>query len=285
MVHAVLLYARERSPLLLTALLSLLLFAAGLHDFAVEPLLFFRGWLSMCLLLFLLRVSDDICDIPLDRLAHPERALCSGRAPLNRINAFRALAVLCLLGLQIGHPAALLLVTLTLVFFSLFFRFKPDLHPLLHTALLDGALGLFPLYAGLLLYGEIGTAQLLMGAFIWLGALAHDYAHSVPDRRDSAVQRLNAITRVEPALLACLSLLLFVLSAGVGLRLACSNGLPWGFLGGLLLMTPLILRLEYRLLRRPCAETAKPFYITGFLFFLVPILGHLGDLAWGYARA
>lgn len=282
MFNAVLIYAKERSPLAFTAILSLLLFAAGLKNFDVHPALFLSGWLSMFIFLFMIRLSDDICDIPIDSITHPQRALCSGLSPLQTMNRFRLLAIALFLALQLGHPGALLFAGLTLLFFGVFFKLKPGLHPLVHTTLLNASLCIFPVYSGLLLYGEITQFHLLMGGFFWLGGLAHDYSHSLLDTRDSAPETLNPINRIDQGFLAKLSLLLFLVSGALGLLLAYSNGLPWGFLGGLVLMLVLMLRLEYKLIRHPSQETAKPFYIFGFLFFLVPVLGHLGDLAYGY---
>lgn len=283
MLNAVLIYAKERSPLAFTATLSLLLFAAGLKNFDVHPLLFLSGWLSMFIFLFMIRLSDDICDIPIDSITHPERALCSGLSPLKIMNRFRLLAIALFLALQLGHPGALLLSLFALLFFGLFFKLKPGLHPLVHTTLLNFSLCMFPVYSGLLLYGEISRFHLLMGGFFWLGGLAHDYSHCLMDTRESAPETLNPINRIDQDFLAKLSLVLFLISGLLGFILAYSNGMPWGFLGCLILMLVLMIRLECKLIRHPSLETAKPFYIFGFLFFLVPVVGHLGDLAYAYA--
>lgn len=283
MLNAVLIYAKERSPLLFTATLSLLLFSAGLRDFSIAPLLFISGWLSMFIFLFMLRLSDDICDIPIDTITHPERALCSGLSPLRSMNTFRLLASGLFLLLQINHPYALGFSLLTLLCFGLFFKLKPGLHPLVHTTVLNFSLSIFPVYSGLLLYGEISAFHLLMGAFFWLGGLAHDYSHCLLDTRDSDMTSLNPINRIDQGLLAKLSLVLFLASGALGIALSYSNGSHWGFLSCLTLMLLLMIHLEYKLIRQPCLETAKPFYIFGFLFFLVPVLGHLGDLTFAYA--
>lgn len=280
MFTAVLIYAKERSPLAFTAVVSLLLFAAGLRNFDISPWLFMSGWLCMFILLFMLRLSDDICDIPIDTLTHPERALCSGRSPLKSMNSFRLLALVIFLALQIGHPGTLLFALLSLLLFAVFFTFKPALHPLTHTTLLNFSLFLFPTYSGLLVYGEISEYHLLMGGFFWMGGLAHDYSHCLMDTRNSDMASLNPINRINQGFLARLSLVLFLISGALGLYLGYRNGMPLGFLGSLILMLVLMIRLEYQLIRRPCLETAKPFYIFGFLFFLVPVLGHLGDLAY-----
>jgi len=280
MLHDVLIFARERSPFVVVAVLSLLLFSSGLTQFDVNTLSICSGWLTMFLFLFLVRLSDDICDIPIDRITHPERGLCSGKIHLGRINRFRTLAVVIMLVLQAQHLPALLFVVASLAFFALFFYLKPRLPTVVHVVILNFSLAIFPAYCGVLFNDQLSGFHLLMGLFVWLGGLAHDFSHSVLDTRGIPVETLNPINRINQKALAWWSLLLFLLSATVGATLVIQHKASWGFAVCLALACGILVPLMQRLITNPSAKTAKPFYIFGFVFFLLPILGHLGDLGW-----
>ena len=116
-------------------------------------------------------------------------------------------------------------------------------------------------------------------AFVFLGALAHDLSHSLLDTGTTTPEALNPINRINQKLLAWLSLVLYLISGACGLSLVYNHWTGSGFAGCLALTVAIMFYLEVRLIRHPCAETAKPFYIFGFLFFLLPIIGHVVDLA------
>lgn len=278
MLKDVLTYAKERSPVPFILVLSGVLFASGFTGLELPVVLLAQGWATLFLLLFMIRLSDDICDIPIDSITHPERVLCSGAVSLVRINRFRVLAVVLMLALNITQPAALVMVAASIVALAVFFWLKPRLPTLVHVALLNFLLFLFPVYSGLLLEGAITPFHLGMGLFIFLGALAHDFSHSLLDIRDIPPDRLAPLNRFNQRRLAWLSLALFLISAACG-ALLVGPWSGWGFAGCLALMVVIMLYLQARLIRHPSAETAKPFYIFGFLFFLLPILGHVVDLA------
>jgi 4-hydroxybenzoate polyprenyltransferase len=278
MLQDVLLFARERSPFAVIAVLSLLLFSAGLTQFPVSATLFFSGWLTMFLFLFLVRLSDDICDIPIDRITHPERGLCSGAINLTRINRFRVVAVLVMLALQGLQLPALIFIATVLALFAVFFVLKPRLPTVVHVVLLNGSLAVFPLYCGVLFGGQLSEFHLLMGLFVWVGGVAHDFSHSLLDTRGVPPQQLNPINRINQHALAWWSLLLFAVSAGAGSMLVLRQHTQWGFAACLIVVCCILVPLIRRLIAQPSAATAKPFYVFGFVFFLLPILGHLGDL-------
>jgi 4-hydroxybenzoate polyprenyltransferase len=284
MLHDALLFARERSPLGFVAILSLLLFSSGLMQLDVNAITFCSGWLTMFLFLFLVRLSDDICDIPIDRITHPQRGLCSGKIHLGRINRFRALAVVIMLALQATHLSALLFVLASVTFFALFFYLKPRLPTVVHVVILNFSLAVFPVYCGVLLNDQLSSFHLLMGLFVGLGGVAHDFSHSLLDTRGVPAHTLNPINRINQKVLAWWSLLLFLGSAVAGASLVIKHDAGWGFAACLALAGCILVPLMQRLIANPNAKTAKPFYVFGFVFFLLPILGHLGDLGWRYFR-
>jgi len=279
MLNDVLIYAKERSPLAFTLVLSGVLFSSGFSSLDFPFLLFLQGWSTLFLLLFMIRLSDDICDIPIDTITHPQRVLCSGAVSLTNINRFRILAVVLMLALNIANPTALLLVLTSILALGIFFWLKPKLPTLVHVTLLNFSLVVYPVYCGLLLEGAITSFHLGMGLFIFLGALAHDLSHSLLDTRTTAPETLNPINRINQTFLAWLSLVLYLVSGAFGLSLIYNHWTGWGFTGCLALTIGIMFYLEARLIHHPSAETAKPFYIFGFLFFLLPIVGHVVDLA------
>lgn len=226
----------------------------------------------MALFLFFIRLSDDICDIPIDQITHPDRLLCSGEISLKEINRFRFSSVIIMLALQIPNLNALFFLTLTIGLFLLFFKVKPVLPVLLHTTILNFSLFIFPVYTGYLFCGEASSIHVLIGLFFWLGGLAHDYSHCLIDSRGQRPESLNPINRINQHYLAWLSLLLFTSATGVGLYIIVNQWVTPGFTIGLTLMSATILLFEYKLIKSPNETTAKPFYVGGFIFFLLPAL-------------
>ena len=279
MFQDLLVYSKERSPLAFVAVLSLLLFSAGLVRSEIVLFNFVPGWLSMLLFLFLVRLSDDIADIPIDKLTHPDRALCCGRISLLRINLFRFIAVLLLLLIQWGSMGKTLFILVVVSSYSLFFWAKPKLPILLNVVLLNSSLAVFPIYSGLCLYGDITLLHLGMGIFFWLGGLAHDFSHCILDKSALTEGPLNPINEIEPSILAWLSLLFFIAAALIGWAMVYFGIAGTAFFVCLLLMTVIILGLETRLILAPSSSTAKPFYVMGFVFFLLPVLGNLIQIA------
>lgn len=272
MFNSVYIYTKERSPLPFTLLLSFVLFASAIQEGPIDIGVFLSGWTSMALFLLFVRLSDDICDIPVDKITHPDRLLCSSTVVLTDVNYFRFLSVVIMIGLNVFNVIALYFLTFAIVFFLIFFRVKPVLPVLVHTTILNFSLFVFPVYAGYLLYGEVTKAYFIMGMFFWLGGLAHDYSHCLIEVGDQPYETLNPINRINPYFLAWLSLIVFIFSAGLGIYMIVNQWVTIGFTVGLLIMSTVIVILEVNLLRLPCEASAKPFYISGFVFFLLPAL-------------
>jgi hypothetical protein len=258
-----------------TLLVSAILFSGGVRSVEVDPLLVLRGAAASFLFLFVIRLSDDLCDVEVDRATHPERLLCSNPEALRQLRGVRwGLAALALL-LLVPRWEALGLVAASLLLFAGFFLVKHRLPPLAQAALLNASLFPFPALASLLLRGEAGPAELLLGAFFWLGGFAHDCSHCLLDLEDVPPEALPPINRIDQRLLAWISLAAFLLAAALGFALVGAGWAGAGFGACLALTTGVVLALEWRLIRRPGAATAKPFYVFGFAFFLLPALAEV----------
>lgn len=280
-------YSRERSPLWVVALLSFVLFFAGTPTFAVDPWGALRGWISAGLLLLLARISDDMADIPIDRITHPGRLLSrADRATLRQMRGVQLGLIGLLLGLQWLSATVALFILAVLAVYGVFFAIKHRFSIIVQSVVVNSTLGVLPIYAELARCGQISGAGLLMGLFFWLGALAHDYSHSILDARDESPERLSPMNRLDAKRLAIASLILFLTSGAVGLLLYGLHYTGPLFLALLLVCLVVMTRLEVRLIRRPGRATAKPFYWFGYVFFLLPALGYIvsqsviGD-TWG----
>jgi len=172
--------------------------------------------------------------------------------------------------LQVRHYPVFIYTGVVVVLFSVFFCFKPKLPTLLHVALLNSSLVVFPIFAGLAARSSITTFEILMGLFFWAGGFAHDLSHSLLDTRNVDPQKLNPINKLNQAALAKLSLLAFLVSGGFGMLLYQRRLVGDGFFICLVIMILTMLGLEWKLIRQPSEKNAKPFYTFGFIYFLAP---------------
>lgn len=278
-------YLRERSPIGLIVVLSFVLFFAGLPGPPVDKWAALQGWLSASLLLLLARISDDMADVPIDQMTHPTRFLCQADMSTHRqMRWAQWVLVGLLLILQVPSGYGLLFILAVVAIYGGFFAFKHQFPIIAQTVVVNSTLALFPVYGELLLTDRIGGGGFLMGLFFWLGALAHEYSHSLLETGGEDSTRLNPINRLNQTYLAIGSLILFALSGSVGLLL---HGLHYTgpvFLLVLLGCMVVMVYLEIPLIRKPGRATAQPFYWFGYAFFLLPALGHIlstGLSLWG----
>lgn len=269
-------YMRERSPIWLIVVLSFVLFFAGLPGPPVDKWAALQGWLSASLLLLLARLSDDMADVPIDQMTHPTRFLCqSGRGTLRQMRWGQWGLVALLVILQLPSVCTLLFILSAVAIYGSFFAFKHRFPIIAQTVVVNSTLALFPLYGELSLTGQITRFGLLMGLFFWLGALAHEYSHSLLEKGDEDPTQLNPINYLNQQYLAIGSMILFALSASVGVLLYGLHYTGPVFLWVLLGCMVVTVYLEIPLIRKPSHATAKPFYWFGYAFFLLPALGHI----------
>ena len=273
------LYSKERSPIFFILLLSLVLFSSGSTQTTFTSLTFLIGWLSSSIFLFLIRLSDDICDIPIDRITHPERLLCQNTINFKEINSVRVILCLSLCLMQIPNMTSLLLTVVFLIVYFVFFRLKPKLSTLAHTSFLNFSLAFFPMYHDALFYENVTYSSIFLGIFFWLGGLAHDLSHSLIDVKNKRFETLNPINKINQRYLAFVSLVIYFTAFALGLLMHIKGLVGLYFMVTLIATFAIIIWLEIKLLQFPSEKTAKPFYTLGFVFFLAPALANtLGNL-------
>jgi len=173
-----------------------------------------------------------------------------------------------------GNVLAIIVI---IFYYSFFFRFEHKLPLLFIPFLSNVAFGYIPLYISYTVENHISLAQILLALFLWISVIAHDYAHSVhADSLDTqGIQtyskqlgaRTSAIVSLIGYLIACILGTIFWLIAKQ----------PPLFFTMLMLSALYILYLEIQLIKKPSSEQAIKFYISGFLFFLLPCLGLIID--------
>jgi len=262
-------YSNERSPSYIVLPLAAALYSSGFDSFPTLAT-YIAGLVCVSLFLFLVRLSDDICDIPIDNITHPERLLPSGELNISKLNIFRAIVIVVMLMINYDNNLAMLFLALTCLVYFVFFLAKPHLPTMIHVLLLNSTLAVFPLYAGLLTPDGISPFHLLLGMFFWLGGFAHDLSHSVIDTSNTDPKKLNPINHYNQKAMAINSFIVFTIAFLAGVFMYMHDYVTTSFIITLIIAYAILLKLELQLIQKPNEENAKPFYIFGFLFFLVP---------------
>lgn len=275
------LFLKERFPPAVTLPLTFVLFAgpASLTFMSWPQAL--AGWLTVFLGLFCLRMADDLSDLETDRVAHPERVLASGKISEKSLKAFIGLASGVIFLLNFRGPE-LALVAAAALFYGLYFMGVKKRLPIIWRAFWSNAVfALVPLYV-LRLGGGLRGGHWWLAAFVWLGAVAHEWAHNVRGPGEALPGPPGYSELLGPRLSATVALGLFLLAAGCGFMSWWGLGRPPAF--GLLLLGTFLKvgHLGGKLLREPSASRARPFYVFGFVFFLLPLAGLVVDRAFGW---
>ncbi|WP_428240146.1 UbiA family prenyltransferase [Gynuella sp.] len=280
MLKALYLYSRERCPPAILLVIAVTLSISVLDD-CDSVLSISALFISATLFLFLIRLSDDICDLPIDRVAHPERLLCRDQNNLRKLKQFRLLTIPLIFFITLPTAkdtvlTAVFLLSVLLVCW-LFFVYKPKLPTLVHTFLLNGSLTLPPLHSSLLIKGYIDTFAMYMAIYLWLGSFAHDLSHSLVDVRQTSIKKIKPLNRISQTGLAILSLVSFSACAATGVLMYEKKFAEPAFLILLLINFFIMFYLEFLLIKKPDHSTSKPFYIFGFVFFLSPVLAGIAS--------
>jgi 4-hydroxybenzoate polyprenyltransferase len=277
--RALLLFVRERFSPLASVPMAVALYLGPARLLRPGPGQAAIGVVTVFLMLLSLRIADDLDDIDKDRRSHPERGLPSGRIgarPLRRAGAW--LAVLTLL-LNISEPARLLFLCILSAHYLLYFgrlkRALPRLvRPFASNLIFGGAVvyAVTPTSSWAALTLSVLRVAPWLGLFSWLGAVAHEYAHNVmppaADRADGP--GYATILGARGTALAASLLFLGAAAAGGALWLALER--PEAFGCTLLVTSAALAFLLVRLVARPTPELARPLYVAGMAFFLLPLL-------------
>jgi len=227
-------FVQERFSLRVTLPLTLILFAgpASLNRPGPGVLLF--GWAATFLALLCLRMADDLASLEADRAAHPERGLPAGRI---RPVALKALVAAGSATLAVVHlnSQAFSLVAGAIIFYLLFYKFLRERLPLTLKPFFSNAVfAVLPCYAGLV-SGGLLPAQLFLAAFVWLAAVAHEWAHNVHGPGEAGLGLAEYAVALGPRASAAAALALFAGAGACGWLAWLKTGRPWAF--GVLLGT------------------------------------------------
>lgn len=264
-------FQRERFPLFITVPLALILFGAPATLGRLGPATWLGGVFATWLTLFCLRMADDLADLELDRRYQPQRGLAAGRIQPRSLALGLAWSWsgLLLLNLALGTGKAALLLS---IYYTAYFLWGKKHLPLwLRPAASNLIFGLLVLF-GPGVGGLAWRPLLALGVMCWLAAIAHEWAHNIRRREEPGAPG-DYVAHYGPRPAAMVAAALFTAAAASGLLAWFFLGQPLGFGLGLLFS---ILHLGYltrRLLQAPERRRARPFYVAGFTFFLVPLLG------------
>lgn len=262
-------FVRERFSLKITVPLTIILFGAPASLVQLRTIEVVTGGLSTFLALLILRIADDISDISTDAVTSSERGLVCGRIRINKLKYAAFFCGVLILVCNYSWPT-LFTVTAVTVFYFIFYFVKKNIPYMLHPFFVNVIFPIIPIYAGVLSGHRIAPSLVLFALFIWTAVIAHDFAHSVhgPEEGRTGIQSFSKSMGSKAS--AMLSSGLFLCSAVLGF-------LFW-YRSNVNLLFPIALtctsaQIAYQcrdLLRNPVRSTAKKFYISGFLFFLVP---------------
>ena len=271
-------FIRERFCLKATVPLALILFGApaglvgiGWREAAV-------GSISSFLALLILRIVDDISDIKTDTIVSPERGLVSGEIDVNKLKKGALLCAFLILFLNYTFSAFLTVLSIV-VFYVIFYSLKRNIPYVLHPLFVNVIFPMIPLYVGMLKDG-VDMALILLAFFLWTAVIAHDYGHSVhgPSENVEGVQSFsNSLGSGKSATLAVLA---FVCSSLAGFLFWSQSGLGLLFPIALACTSILIAKNSVKLLKDPVKATARKFYISGFVYFLVPLIAVVVEKAF-----
>ncbi len=228
--------------------------------------------------LLALRMADDLSSMDIDRLTHPTRGLPSGRihaAKLKRALLIHVAAAIAISALGAFFIGTLLIIAYYSLYFALFKKIplmiKPFLSNLIFCAL--------PTYIAQIVSPEFSSPHLLLGLFAYASVIAHEYAHNVHSVDPSPSEVKTYVDLLSPKGLAFLSALAFCLAALLGFTFWYTSGRPALFFIALCLTTIQIVYLQVKLISQPVSRRARPFYIYGFTFFLLPFIALALDKA------
>ena len=270
-------FIRERFPLKVTLPLSAILCAAPLSFTPCRAAHVAVGCVSVFLALLCLRIADDLSSLEADRLTHPDRGLPSGR--INATSLGHALCVLVALLLAVNssslHRVVLLLATTA--FYGLFNANRQRIgvlpRPLFSNIVFAG----IPLYVCYLGRANPNLPHLLYGLFVWISAVAHEYAHNAhgPGEGVAGIKDYSAVLGARGTAIA--ATFGFAAAAVTGSLFWATCGQPPVFAVMLTATFIHIMYLGAKSIRHPVAANAQPFYICGFTFFLIPSIGLIVD--------
>lgn len=258
MFNALWSFIQERYVLKATMPLALLLSLGPLCLMNVSLLVAMAliSWVFFVLLI--LRIADDITSIEEDKLSKPNRKLANGVVSykLLQLNLIWLTLIVAFIGVYLDIFWHTVVVMIFYVFY--FLAIKPCKLLLLDAYLINLIFFFLPLLAYFVNNGIDVFSVIIMAVFYWSSAVGHDYAHSVENKTKNNFHWHASY--------------LYIVSFCIGIYLAIEFEFAVGFLTTLISLFFYICFLLIQLIKRPNEISAKPFYIMGYVYFLMPIV-------------
>ena len=271
-------FIRERFSLEATVPLAMILFGAPAGLVGIGWRQVAVGGVTSFLALLILRIVDDISDIKTDMVVSPERGFVSGKIDVNKLKKSALLCFFLILFLNYTSSAFLTVLSVVVFYFT-FYSFKGNIPYVLHPLFVNVIFPTLPLYAGTL-KGGVDMSLILLAFFLWTAVIAHDYGHSVhgPSEGVEGVQSFsNSLGAKKSAMLAVLA---FVCSSLTGFLFWIQSDLGLLFPLVLSCTSILIAKNSVKLLKHPVKAVARKLYISGFVYFLVPLIAIIVETAF-----
>lgn len=269
----------ERFPLWVAIPLTAILCISALclYNFSVIKLTLCFATVFMGLLI--LRAGDDICSIGTDRIKSPDRSLPSGRIDLNALIKAICFLVVLIIAINIYsfYSSGVWFILIVTAYYIAFYKGIKYL-PILIKPLFSNIIFLcIPLYCSLISTNKITVEGILLGSFIYTAAIAHEYAHNAVVTEQERHGLVVYIDIIGSRGTAVLSMLCFIASFCCGMLFWLKASKPILFLTALIAGIIHIAFLELKVCTKPTVNNSRAFYIFGFTFFLLPLLGLIID--------
>lgn len=270
-------FIKERFPIRVSLPLVVIICTAPLSHIKISIVNIVLVNITIFLGLLCLRIVDDVMSIDVDRVMHPDRGLPSGKIRLSNLRSFMTVIVLIILIINYfwGQFSGIAIMT---IYYGLFFKFKYKIPLLIRPFFSNMIFFGIPGYVYYVESSQISYVHMLLGLFIWLTVVAHEFAHSVHGDKENTQLGILTYSKILGARgSALLSLLFFFMASIVGFIFWFNANKPKLFFIMLLITGFHIGYLEFNLIKEPVQKKANPFYIYGFTFFLLPCMGLIID--------
>jgi 4-hydroxybenzoate polyprenyltransferase len=224
------------------------------------------GCVTVFVALLCLRIADDVSDIDYDKENNGDRALPSGRVDKYTLSMFVyiAMPVIVTVNFLIGFTYGASLVAFAIIYYAYFFKSIKRILPRgVRPFFSNVVFSIIPVYAGIL-SNNLKAVHIMLALFIYCAAIAHEWAHNVNETERNKNATIIVFAQ-------------FTLSGVFGWLFWLAYGKPLVFGITLLITSIQILAMCIRVVANPSHAYARKFYIAGFTFFAIPLIGLIID--------
>jgi len=277
-------FAAERAPAGVVLALSTCLCAGPWALAGGDALALARSVGVVFLVLIVLRIADDVRSVEHDRIVSPERVLPAGKVGVRPLAAAAALLFAAAAALSVPRLTPGLALVST--YYAAYYAFAPRIPLPLRPPLINAVFLAIPLGVGQLAGDAGAPGTLLLGAFFWLSAVGHDFAHEVhaPDEAHPGVTTCSQL--LGPRVTAGIGSACYAGALAAGLlaadRAHAPGSWPPLFLVSLIALCAWTTLLLAGLIAQPRRARARRLYVSGVACFAVPslLLGFDRLLGW-----